>query len=102
VSFPASIACFDRTAAAHRIPGNGGGSEAAWKKDGHKSRSNDPAGFGRVLLLNDHVLKEAFHNWLTGKLSDFAGVAAFALFWCMLFPNPRRPILLGTAAAFAF
>jgi hypothetical protein len=55
-----------------------------------------------VLLLNDYVLKAAFHNWLTGKLSDFAGVAAFALFWCMLFPQARRLILLGTAAGFAF
>lgn len=26
-----------------------------------------------VLAINDHVLKAAFHNTLTGKLSDFAG-----------------------------
>lgn len=26
-----------------------------------------------VLLLNDHVFKSAFHNTLTGKLSDVAG-----------------------------
>jgi hypothetical protein len=55
-----------------------------------------------VSLLNEYVLKAAFHNWLTGKLSDFVGVAAFALFWCMLFPQARRLILLGTAAGFAF
>jgi hypothetical protein len=33
-----------------------------------------------VLLLNDFVLKVAFHNWLTGKLSDVAGLAAFTIF----------------------
>src|SRR5262245_48139142 len=55
-----------------------------------------------VSLLNEYVLKATFHNWLTGKLSDFAGVAAFALFWCMLFPQARRLILLGTAVGFAF
>src|SRR5699024_6811273 len=32
-----------------------------------------------VLVVNDGVLKPAFHNALTGKLSDVAGVAAFAL-----------------------
>jgi hypothetical protein len=55
-----------------------------------------------VSLLNEYVLKAAFHNWFTGKLSDFVGVAAFALFWCMLFPQARRFILLGSAAGFAF
>lgn len=32
-----------------------------------------------LLVLNDHVLKDAFHNALTGKLSDFAGMAFFPL-----------------------
>ena len=27
-----------------------------------------------LLLFNDHVLKEVYGNWWTGKLSDFAGV----------------------------
>ncbi len=30
-----------------------------------------------VLLLNDHVLKAAIPSWLTGKLSDFAGLFFF-------------------------
>jgi hypothetical protein len=30
-----------------------------------------------MLLLNDHVLKVAFPYWLTGKLSDFAGLFFF-------------------------
>ncbi len=37
-----------------------------------------------VLLLNDFVLKAAFHSWLTGKLSDVAGLAAFTIFWCAI------------------
>jgi len=32
-----------------------------------------------LLVLNDHVLKDAFHNTLTGKLSDVAGMAFFPL-----------------------
>ena len=32
-----------------------------------------------VLVLNDHWWKEAFGNALTGKLSDFAGLALFPL-----------------------
>lgn len=32
-----------------------------------------------VLGVNDHLLKAAFPGWLTGKLSDFAGVFAFAV-----------------------
>ncbi len=33
-----------------------------------------------LLLLNDHVLKAAYGNVLTGKLSDFAGVLILPLF----------------------
>ncbi len=33
-----------------------------------------------LLLLNDHVLKAAFPGLVTGKLSDFAGLAFFPLF----------------------
>ena len=32
-----------------------------------------------VLLLNDHLLKQAYPSWLTGKLSDFAGLYLFPL-----------------------
>ena len=32
-----------------------------------------------VLLVNDHILKEAFPGLLTGKLSDFAGLVFFPL-----------------------
>lgn len=32
-----------------------------------------------VLVLNDHVLKEAWPGWVTGKLSDVAGLVVFPL-----------------------
>lgn len=31
-----------------------------------------------LLLLNDFVFKPVYHNWLTGKLSDFCGLIAAA------------------------
>ena len=33
-----------------------------------------------LLIVNDHVLKQAFPGALTGKLSDFAGLVFFPLF----------------------
>lgn len=54
-----------------------------------------------LLLVNDFALKSAFHNALTGKLSDFAGLFAFALFWMSLFPARRRLICVTVAVAFA-
>lgn len=54
-----------------------------------------------LLLLNDHLLKAAYGNWLTGKLSDFAGMFAFALFGTALFPRRRRAVFALTAVAFA-
>lgn len=55
-----------------------------------------------LLLLNDLALKPLYGNWLTGKLSDFAGLFVFALFWSALFPRRRLAVHLLTAAAFAF
>ncbi len=42
-----------------------------------------------LLLLNDFWLKSAFHNELTGKLSDFCGLFVFAQFWSALFHRQR-------------
>lgn len=33
-----------------------------------------------LLAFNDHFLKETYGNWMTGKLSDFAGVLILPLF----------------------
>jgi len=53
-----------------------------------------------VLLLNDAWLKQAFPGWLTGKLSDFAGVAVVALL--VLAAVPRHRHLAGAAVGLAF
>ena len=64
-----------------------------------------------VLLLNDHMLKGSHPSWLTGKLSDFAGLVFFPLLLAALIelavPSVRRSPqkLLMTAVAvtgFAF
>lgn len=55
-----------------------------------------------VMSLNDFVLKAAFHNWITGKLSDFAGLAAFSLFCCGMFPQRRWEMAVGISIAFSW
>ncbi len=55
-----------------------------------------------TLLANDLLLKEVFHNWFTGKLSDFAGLFVFPLFWIGLFPNYRKTIIAITALGFVY
>lgn len=55
-----------------------------------------------TLLLNDWVFKPLFHNSLTGKLSDFAGLFAFAFFWSALFPNKYKILHLLSAAFFCW
>jgi hypothetical protein len=37
-----------------------------------------------VLILNDHVLKARYPGWVTGKLSDVAGMIVFPLFACAI------------------
>ena len=54
-----------------------------------------------VLLLNDFLLKNAFSNTLTGKLSDFCGLYAFAFFFSQIFPaNKKLAIHIITAVIF--
>jgi hypothetical protein len=53
-----------------------------------------------LLLLNDWILKPAVGNWLTGKLSDFAGLFAFSLFWVAILPKHRNAVFAVTAALF--
>lgn len=53
-----------------------------------------------AMVVNDWALKPLFHNALTGKLSDFAGLAAFTLFLCSLWRGRRLAIALGVSAAF--
>lgn len=59
-----------------------------------------------ILLLNDHVLKAAYPGWLTGKLSDFAGLYVMALFcYAVLgryFRSNRSLLLLHIGIGLAF
>ena len=53
-----------------------------------------------ILLLNDFWLKARFPGLVTGKLSDFAGIAVVALPLLAAFPRHARAIYLAIAAAF--
>jgi hypothetical protein len=55
-----------------------------------------------LLLVNDFFLKSYLHNSLTGKLSDFAGLFVFPLFWISFFPRFRSWVYLATAGVFIF
>jgi hypothetical protein len=55
-----------------------------------------------LLLLNDFVFKEQFHNGFTGKLSDVAGLFVFPLFWTAFFPRQKRLVFISTAVLFVF
>jgi len=55
-----------------------------------------------VLLLNDLVLKPNFDNWLVGKLSDFAGLFVFALFWTALFPRFQKLVFVFSGIGFIY
>ena len=55
-----------------------------------------------ILLLNDFVLKELYVNWFTGKLSDFAGLFIFPLFWTAIFPKYKNHIFAFTALFFIY
>lgn len=55
-----------------------------------------------LLILNDWYFKTTFHNELTGKLSDFAGLFAFPFFFSVLFPQYKKAIHSFTGALFIF
>jgi len=53
-----------------------------------------------LLLLNDRLLKQAYPGFITGKLSDFAGIAVVALPLFAAFPRRVPTIYLALAATF--
>ncbi len=53
-----------------------------------------------VLIVNDWVLKQAVGGWWTGKLSDVAGLFAFAVFLSALDPHRRKALFGLLALAF--
>lgn len=55
-----------------------------------------------ALAVNDFLFKPAFHNVVTGKLSDFAGLWAFGIFLVALIPKYPRTMLLISGAIFLF
>lgn len=55
-----------------------------------------------LLALNDWYLKATFHNALTGKISDFAGLFAFTVFIIVWLPRYREIIAWIVALAFVW
>lgn len=55
-----------------------------------------------VLVVNDHVLKAVFGNWLTGKLSDFAGMVILPLLLAYIFPKLRTHAIWLSVVLFTF
>jgi hypothetical protein len=55
-----------------------------------------------LLLLNDLVLKQTFHNWFTGKISDCAGLTVFAIFFTSLLPRYKNQIFFSIGICFIF
>jgi hypothetical protein len=53
-----------------------------------------------TLLLNDFYLKQAYPNYLTGKLSDFSGLMVFPIFMVSLFPKSKKWISIATGILF--
>ena len=55
-----------------------------------------------VLLLNDYFLKETFHNWWTGKLSDVAGMLLLPLLVFVVTGWRASVSVVVSALAFGF
>lgn len=55
-----------------------------------------------LLLLNDFHLKYEYTSFLTGKLSDIAGLFLFPYFLSSLWLNRAKSIYIGTALLFIF
>src|SRR5688572_12522313 len=56
-----------------------------------------------VLLLNDFYWKHEYGNWLTGKLSDFAGLIVFPIFLGEVFKRISKIfIIIFTVLFFAW
>jgi hypothetical protein len=53
-----------------------------------------------ILLLNDFIFKSAFPGFVTGKLSDFAGLFVFAVFVARLCPSHTRAACVASGIFF--
>jgi hypothetical protein len=50
-----------------------------------------------TLAVNDHILKGLAPGWLTGKLSDFAGLFFFPYLLTLVSPWSAYPALISSA-----
>lgn len=55
-----------------------------------------------TLLINDFILKWEYHNWLTGKLSDFAGLIVAPIFLFIIFPKIKTHSIFVIGLFFIF
>ena len=55
-----------------------------------------------ILIVNDHYLKPEFPGIITGKLSDFAGLYIFPLFFSVFFPDKKKLIYISTFIFFIY
>ena len=55
-----------------------------------------------LLFINDHFLKLHFHNWFTGKFSDFLGMIIFPLFLAYIFRRLRTFSIFISFVLFIF
>jgi hypothetical protein len=67
-----------------------------------KQKLGNPAFIAAVfiLILNDWYLKQTFHNDLTGKMSDFAGLFAFPFLLAALLPRKVTGVYVLTFLLF--
>lgn len=55
-----------------------------------------------LLVANDVFLKYYFHNWLTGKLSDFAGLFVFTVFLISFAGNKKKMVAIAAGLFFCW
>lgn len=55
-----------------------------------------------ILAINDHFLKYEYGNWITGKLSDFAGILILPFFLKFLFGGSKRGVIAATVVLFTW
>lgn len=55
-----------------------------------------------LLVVNDWIFKSQLHSWLTGKLSDLAGLAAISLFACAFFPTRKSLVAALITVGFIY
>jgi len=55
-----------------------------------------------ILLTNDFYLKYEYHSWITGKLSDVAGLFVFVYFWTAIFPTRKNTVYILSGLIFVY